>query len=157
MSKANPRKAVAAMMPLPIGEVKPMTLAMYAALERIKSPLVTGEDANDAIELLPSLYLLTHGAQEIFKGNLLDLAMAWADTVPVNAMEEIRAACQRQLQTVCDVIPERDPKKAKTSAVTTDGSPRSSTTSRGSTTGLSKRSSGKSRSPLSPSCAARMH
>ena len=67
---------MAAVLPLPIGEVKPMTLAMYAALERIKSPLITGEDAKDALELLPSLYLLTHGAQEIFKANLLDLALA---------------------------------------------------------------------------------
>lgn len=151
MSKGNPRKAMAAILPLPIGQVRPMTLAMYAALERINSPLVTGIDAKDSIELIPSLYLLTHGAQEIFKGNLLDIAMAWADTVPVSAMDEIRAACDRQLQSVRDVIPEQDPKKGTTSAGTTDGSPRSSTTSRGTTTGRSTKSSGKSRSRRSRS------
>ena len=155
MSKANPRKAMAAVLPLPIGEVKPMTLAMYAALERIKSPLITGEDAKDALELLPSLYLLTHGAQEIFKANLLDLALAWADSVPVDALNEIRAACEIQLQVISDVIPEQDPKKARTSADTTAGSPRSSTTSPGPTTGRSARSSGKRRSPYSPSCVGR--
>jgi len=39
MSKSNPRKAMAALLPLPIGcgngvTVKPMTLGMWAALER---------------------------------------------------------------------------------------------------------------------------
>lgn len=155
MSKGNPRKAMAALLPLPIGEVKPMTLAMYAALERIESPLVTGVDPKDAVELLPSLYLLTHGAEEIFRGNLLELSFAWADTVPVSKMAEIRAACERQLQVVRDVIPEVDPKKAKASADTTAGSPRSSTTSPATTTGPSARSSGKSPSPRSRSSAGR--
>lgn len=155
MSKANPRKAMAALLPTPIGDVKPMTLAMYAALERIESPLVTGVEPKDTAALLPSLYLLTHGAAEIFRGNLVALAFAWADTVPVSTMNEIRAACERQLDAVRDVIPEEEPKKARASAATTDGSPRSSTTSRSDTTGRSVKSSGKSRSRRSPSSDAR--
>lgn len=113
MSKGNPRKAVAAILPAPIGEVRPMTLAMYAALERIKSPLVTGEEPKDAAELLPSLYLLTHGAAEIFRGNLVALAFEWADTVPVSAMREIREACERQMKTVMDVMPEAQKKRPR--------------------------------------------
>ena len=155
MSKENPRKAMAALLPLPIGDVRPMTLAMYAALERIGSPLVTGIPAKDSVELIPSLYLLTHGAQEIFRGNLLKLSMDWADTVPVTAMDEIREACERQLKTVQDVIPERDPKKAKTGAETTAGSPRSSTTSPETTTGHSERSCGKFHSRRSHSSGVR--
>lgn len=154
MSKANPRKAMAAMIPPAQTVIRPMTLGMYAALERIGSPLVTGVDAKDALELLPSLYLLTHDPREVFRGNILDLALQWADTVPVSAMAEIRAACEAQLGAVMDVIPEVDPKKAP-SAATTGGLPRSSTTSPADTTGPSGRSSGKSPSPRSPSSAAR--
>lgn len=145
---------MAALIPPGQTVIRPMTLGMYAALERISSPLVTGVEAKDALELLPSLYLLTHDPREVFRGNILDLAMQWADTVPVSAMEEIRAACEAQLGAVMDVIPEVDPKKAP-SAVTTGGLPRSSTTSPAATTGPSARSSGKSPSPRSPSSAAR--
>ena len=143
MSKGNPKKAVAAILPTPIGEVKPMTLAMYAALERIGSPLVTGAEPKDSAELLPSLYLLTHGAAEIFRGNLVALAFEWADTVPVSAMAEIREACQRQMKTVMDVMPEA---QKKTPRGTTDGSQPPSTTPRRPTAGASAKSSGKSRS-----------
>lgn len=148
MNKANPRKAVAAILPTPIRtperlEVKPMTLAMYAALERIESPLVTGKEPKDAAELLPSLYLLTHGADQIFAGNLAALAFAWADTVPVSAMASVREACERQMRCVLDVLPEAEKKKT---AAATDGSPRRSTTSPRNTAGATARSSGKPRS-----------
>lgn len=148
MSKGNPKKAVAALMPgavrTPEGlVVRPMTLAMYAALERIDSPLVTGRDPKDAAELLPSLYLLTHGADQIFAGNLTALAFAWADTMPLSALQHIREACDVQMQTVMDVMPEA---QKKTQKVTTAGSPPSSTRPPRSTAGASGKSSGKSRS-----------
>lgn len=154
MSKANPRKAMAALIPPGQAVIRPMTLGVYAALERIGSPLVTGKDAKDTLELLPSLYLLTHDPREVFRGNILDLALQWADTQPVSTMDEIRAACAAQLGAVMDVIPEVDPKK-EPSAATTGGLPRSSTTSPAATTGPSGRSSGKSRSPRSPCSADR--
>ena len=67
---ANPKKAIAALLPPAIdcGEgasVHPMTLAMWAALERIESPLITGKPAKDTMDLLPSLYLLTHGRHRL--------------------------------------------------------------------------------------------
>lgn len=150
MSRHNPRKAMAALLPLPLEVsggivVKPMTLGLWAALERIGSPLVTGEEPKDALELIPSLYLLTHDPREVFRGNALDLAMQWADTVPVSAMQEIRRACDRQMGAVYDVIPELAPKKAR-SAGTTAGCPRSSTGLPSGTDGASRRSCGKSRS-----------
>lgn len=148
MSIGNPKKAVAALMPetfrTPEGlEVKPMTLAMYAALERIASPLVTGKPVKDTAELLPSLYLLTHGADRIFAGNLTALAFAWADTMPVTVVANIRSACEAQMRTVMDVMPEPQKKKP---AETTDGSPRRSTPPRKTTGGATAKSCGKSRS-----------
>lgn len=152
---ANPKKAIAALMPPAIdcGEgasVHPMTLAMWAALERIESPLITGKPAKDTMDLLPSLYLLTHGAAEILSGNLLAKAYEWADTVSPLVMERIRRACAEQITVVTDVIPEGGKKKLQTV-----GSPRSSTTSRPPTTGRSKQSSGKPRSRHLRSSAAK--
>jgi hypothetical protein len=148
MSLGNPQKAIKALLPgtirTPEGlEVKPMTLAMYAALERIESPLVTGKPAKDIVELLPSLYLLTHGAEKIFAGNLTALAFAWADTMPVSAVAHIREACEEQMRIVTDVMPEA---QKKTSEATTDGSQRPFTRQRKTTAGASAKSSGKSRS-----------
>ena len=155
MSKSNPRKAMAALLPLPIGcgngvTVKPMTLGMWAALERIGSPLVTGEEPKDALELIPSLYLLTHDPREVFRGNVVDLSMQWADTVPVATMDAIRRACYRQMNAAFDVMPEDDPKQAR-GAATTAGLPRSCTGRPKPTTGASKTSSGTSRSRQSAS------
>ena len=146
---------MAALLPLTIGcgngvTVKPMTLGMWAALERIGSPLVTGEEPKDALELIPSLYLLTHDPREVFAGNVLDLAMQWADTVPVATMDAIRRACYRQMNAAFDVMPEDDPKKA-TGAATTAGLPRSHTGQPRPTTGASRKSCGPSRSPRSAS------
>ena len=116
--RANPKKAVAAAMPLPIGDVRPMTLAMWAALEHIDSPLLksSSPDGQAVLDLLPSLYLLTHDPREIFRANLLDLAMEWADKLPVTAIADIRRAAEAQIRTVAAVIPEDDedaPRKKK--------------------------------------------
>ena len=160
MSKSNPRKAMAALLPLPIGcgngvTVKPMTLGMWAALERVGSPLVTGKEAKDTLELVPSLYLLTHDPREVLRGSFFDDAVAWADTLPVSALEEIQRACSRQMGAMFDVMPEDDPKKA-TGAATTAGLPRSHTGQPRPTTGASRKSCGPSRSPRSVSSGGRL-
>ena len=148
MSLGNPKKAIAALMPgsvrTPEGlVVRPMTLAMYAALERIESPLVTGKEPKDAAELLPSLYLLCEGAEKIFAGNLVALAFEWADTLPLSALQHVREACDRQLKTVMDVMPEA---QKKTPKATTDGSRQPSTQPPKPTAGALTKSSTKSRS-----------
>lgn len=158
MSKSNPRKAMAALLPVPIKvgrglTVEPMTLGMFAALERIGSPMVSKREPKDLVELIPSLYLLTHGAKEIFRPDFFDAAFAWADTVPTNVVERIRTACYRQLNAVFDVIPEDDPKKKRQE--TTAGSPRSSTGPRPATAGASRKSSTRCRSRRSASSDAR--
>lgn len=159
MSKANPRKAMAALLPLPIKvgrdlTVAPMTLGMYAALERIGSTMVTGKEPKDLVELIPSLYLLTHGATEIFRPDFFDAAFAWADTVPTSVVERIKTACYRQLNAAFDVIPEEDPKKKAPPAMTA-GSPRSSTGRPRPTAGATAKSCTKCPSPRSASSVAR--
>lgn len=116
MSRANPRKAMAAALPLDIdcGEgitVRPMTLGMWAALERIGSPMVTGKDAKDALDLLPSLYLVTHDPREVLRGDFMDAVLEWAGTVSVSAMASIQKACARQMNAVFDVVPETEKKR----------------------------------------------
>lgn len=144
MSKENPKKAMAALLPHATAVIRPMTLGMYAALERIGSPLVTGEEAKDTLELIPSLYLLTHDPREVFRGNILDLAMQWADTQPVSVVDEIKAAVQSQIRDFYAVCPqtEDDPKKKR--QATTAGSPSSSTGRRSATGGATVKSCGKS-------------
>ena len=152
MSAGNPKKAVAALMPgavrTPEGlVVRPMTLAMYAALERIESPLVTGKEPADSAELLPSLYLLCEGADKIFAGNLVALSFAWADTLPLSALQHVREACNRQMRTVMDVMPEA---QKKTPKEMTAGSRRPSTRRPKPTAGPTAKSSRKY--PSRPSC-----
>ena len=158
MSKGNPRKAMAALLPTPLDvgggySVRPMTLGMFAALERIASPMVLDREPKDAMELIPSLYLLTHDPREVFRGDLLDRAMQWADSVPVSTMGAIRRACVRQMNAVYAVVPEDDEKKARR-AGTTAGFPRSYTGQPKPTTGASKTSCGASPSRRSRSSSA---
>ena len=147
MSKTNPRKAMAALLPLAVecrcgATVRPMTLGMWAALERIGSPLVTGKEPKDTLELVPSLYLLTHDPREVLRGTFFDDAVAWADTMPVSALEEIQHACYRQMGAMFDVLPEV---KKKTLRPATGGSQPSPDGRRGSADGAGARSCGRSR------------
>lgn len=153
MSKSNPRKAMAALIPPGQAVIRPMTLGVYAALERIKSPLITGKDAKDTLELIPSLYILTHDPREVFRGNILDLAMQWADTQPVEVVREIQSAAIEEIRAMLDVQPEQDQDKPKKK--TTAGSRTGSTGPRAHTAGRSMKSCGKSRQAQSHSCAAR--
>ena len=144
---------MAALLPLavecPCGEtVRPMTLGMWAALERVGSPLVTGEGPKDTLELVPSLYLLTHDPREVLRGSFFDDAVAWADTLPVSALEEIRDACYRQMGAMFDVLPE----VKKKSRPGTAGSRPSPTGRRASSAGAGKTSSGESPARPSRSC-----
>ena len=122
----NPTAALAALVPQPIpvdgtGEVvRPFTLALYAALDRIHSPLLYGGVGTDALALLPSLYIATHDPGEWYKPELLARATEWADALPPQALPALRDACAAQIRAVLDVTPEADPKK-KAGGDTTDG------------------------------------
>ena len=112
MAAQNPKKALAALLPAPIpiegmGEsVRPITLAAFALLARIGSPLLFDGAPADPLAVLPSLYVLCRGAADALEGNLLDKAVAWADTMPPSALAAIKAAAERQVAAIADVVPE---------------------------------------------------
>ena len=159
MSRANPKKALAALLPLPISAggftVRPMTLAMWAALESIDSPLLAApaDDAQAALDLIPSLYLLTHGAEQIFRRDFSQAAFSWADSVPVSAILDIKRAAVAQLRVVSDVIPEADPEKPPKKA--TGRSPSSRAGRPETQAGRGEKSSSTSRLPPSASCVGK--
>lgn len=128
MSEANPEKAVAAIIPEPIVtpegvEVRPLTLATFALLERIGSPTLV-ECQTNTLDLIPSLYIMTHDPREVLDryGDLPALAVAWADTLPPHAIGAIEAAAAVQIRRMLDVIADEAGGKKKP---TTAGSPAS--------------------------------
>ncbi len=145
MSRTNPRKAIDALTPSTISAdgvaLAPMTLGMWAVLEKIGSPLLTGEDV-DTLSWLPTLYLLTHDPREALMPGLADKSLEWANGQPVTVVDAIRSAAMRQMGVVEDVLPQVEKKKTKKNADTTDGSSSGLTSRRGATAGPTKTSSG---------------
>jgi hypothetical protein len=126
MSTANPTKAIAALIPeaiiTPHGvAVQPLTLGTFGLLERIHSPILTGEKT-DVLGMLPSLYILAHEAAEAHAqmGQIEAAALAWADALPPSAIGPIEAAAREQVQRMLAVIAQEGDAKKK---VTTGGSP----------------------------------
>lgn len=117
MAKSNPAKAVAALLPVAIRgegwEVRPLTLGIFAILERISSPLLEAGAKPQAMDLIPSLYVLTHDPMDSLTGDLFAKSVAWADTLPPRALAGIRAAVMRQVRVVTDVVPAEDDVKKK--------------------------------------------
>lgn len=156
----NPQKALSAALPPSIDvcsgaySVKPITLGIFALLERYRSPMLFPQagKAVQTLDLLPSLYILTHDVADSLSGNILDKALEWADTVGVNALGEIRDAAQRQLAAIADIMPEGVKKK---SATRTAASPTGSTGARANTAGTGRPSCSASRSRRSHSAGAR--
>jgi hypothetical protein len=156
----NPQKALSAALPPAIDvsggaySVKPITLGIFALLERYRSPMLFPQagKAIQTLDLLPSLYILTHDVADSLSGNILDKALEWADTVGVNALGEIRDAAQRQLTAIADIMPDDIKKK---NATQTDVSPTGSTGAQAITAGTGRPSCSASRSRRSRSAGAR--
>ena len=111
MSTANPEKAVRAILPVPIQckcgcTVRPVTLGVFAVLERIKSPLLGETPVDGPLSLIPSLYALTHDPADSLAPNLYERSLEWADTLPPSALAEIRDAAERQCAAMLDVVPQ---------------------------------------------------
>lgn len=118
MSAANPTKGVAALLPrtIEVGggyAVRPLSLGMYAILERIKSPMLVKGKSPDTLEMVPTLYVLTHDPMDSLSGNLFEKSVAWADGVDPKMLVRIRDAAIRQIAGMTDVIPEASPKKKR--------------------------------------------
>ena len=122
----NPRAALAALLPPPVvladigEEVKPFSLAMFAALDAIRSPLLYGA-AGDATPtaVIPSLFVACKGWREAQRPNLLARAMDWADALPPSALAALKEAVAAQVRVLLDVTPES---KKKDGTVPTAGS-----------------------------------
>ena len=129
VAKPNPRKALAAFLPasIPIPgtdvAVRPLTLAAYAILEKIGSPLVVPSEGVTALDVIPTLYVLTHDPVEVMSEDLAAASVAWADGLAPSALIPIEEAARRQVRAWLDVLPEVEKKKTNTRA--TDGSPNS--------------------------------
>ena len=120
MSATNPRKAVAAFLPAPIPipgtaeAVQPFTLAHYGILEKIGSPLVMPvQGPVTALDLIPSLYVVTHDAAEVLAGDIAADSVAWAKTLPPTVLLPMEQAARRQIGVFIDVLPESDEKKTR--------------------------------------------
>ena len=152
MSRSNPTKAVRALLPVAIRgdgwEVRPLTLGMFAILERISSPLLDAGAKPQAMDLIPSLYVLTHDPMESLTGDLFEKAISWADTLPPRALAGIRDAVARQVKVVTDVVPADGDVKKKGP---TDGSPSSPSGRPSTTTGRGTKRSGGARQARSRS------
>ena len=129
MSATNPRKAVAAFLPAPIPipgtaeAVQPFSLATYGILEKIGSPLVMPvQGPVTALDLIPSLYVVTHDAAEVLAGDIAADSVAWAKTLPPTVLLPMEQAARRQIGVLIDVLPEAAKKKAERA---TAGSPNS--------------------------------
>jgi len=115
----NPRAALAALLPPSVAvegtgeEVKPFSLAMFAALDAIRSPLLYGgpQDATP-LAVIPSLFVACRGWREVQRPDLFARAMDWADALPPSALVALREAVARQVSTMLDVTPESKKKDA---------------------------------------------
>ena len=117
MAKPNPRKALAAFLPasIPIPgtdvAVRPLTLAAYAILEKIGSPLVVPSEGVTALDVIPTLYVLTHDPVEVMCEDLAAASVAWADGLAPSALIPIEEAARRQVRAWLDVLPEVEKKR----------------------------------------------
>lgn len=114
-------------------EVRPLTLGVFALLERIKSPTLIACGTVDTLALIPSLYIMTHDPVTVH-AEWVDLqakAVAWADTLPPEAVGGIEVAATEQIRRMIAVIaPEGDGKKKATmggSPPSSNGPPRPTT------------------------------
>lgn len=130
---ANPEPVLDALLPAAIHVaggrvvVRPLTLATFALLDKIRSPLLTGNGSVGVIDLLPTLYILTHGASvclaDLSAGRLETVAIDWADQFPPQILSEIRDAAVTQIGKILYLIPPPDENTSKKKG--TDGSSQS--------------------------------
>ena len=120
---ANPDPVLDALLPaaIPVAGgrvvVRPLTLATFALLDKIRSPLLSGDRSGGVINLLPTLYVLTHGASvclaDLYAGRLEAVAIDWADQFPPRILAEIRDAADSQIGNILYLIPPPDDAPSK--------------------------------------------
>lgn len=119
MSKANPERAINALLPQPIEVqgtglvVKPLTLGRYAILEAIKSPMLSGAKTS-IMAYIPSLYVVTHDFMTDYDlSSLYEKAFQWADTIPPGTLGRIVEAVRGAIDVGIRVVDNGKPSKKK--------------------------------------------
>ena len=123
----NPEKAIDAILDdeQNIGGivVKPLTIARYALLERMNSPILTCK--TDSVEdVMTTLYVMTADVKDLVgKSNteLRNAAYVWADDVPPPYLGIISQQIIRQLSDVKYVAPDGKDDGTKKKEAPTDG------------------------------------
>lgn len=101
--------------------IHPITLARYALLELVESPLVGGPTTNSVTDLIPTMYIMTSDKSALKSYNsrtvdcLLDDAMRWADDISVSEFDEVVNVIANKLADMQKVVPpgDEDEKKAE--------------------------------------------
>ena len=119
----NPDAALRALLPADVVledigvRVRAPSLAIYAILERIGSPMLVG-GACSTLQAVESCFVLTHEAREVAvllspETALRTAALEWADALPPGALGRIQEAAASQVAMVLEVIPPAGPKQSK--------------------------------------------
>lgn len=102
MSKANPQIGIDAILATPkkVAEftVNPLKLGMLAILEKIESPICTGEPLT-LFSMLPTTFAMTHPYRDtlvaLYNNRFPEMVMQWADTMDdrQDILLELQDAC----------------------------------------------------------------
>lgn len=92
-------------------KVYPITLARYALLELVESPFITAGTDMSISKMLPSLYIMTHGKDDL-KGItsrnidvIYEKATEWADEMGMDEIPEIVKQVIDKIQELMKVTP----------------------------------------------------
>lgn len=91
--------------------VYPITLARYALMELVASPLVKGGDLTP-IALIPTLYIMTQPREKLRGFNsknidaFIDNSMDWAEEISPVALGHLMTRISQSFKTMLDVAPQ---------------------------------------------------
>lgn len=91
MSESNPKTALDAVLDDVKQEGYPLTLGRYALLELLDSPVTSGESSLRPLDMIPTLYVMTHGMEDLRGytsknvGELKAAAMDWAEGIELSS------------------------------------------------------------------------
>lgn len=91
--------------------VYPITLARYALMELVDSPLVKGGDLTP-IALIPTLYIMTQPREKLRGFNsknidaFIDNSMDWAEGISPAALGQLMTRISQSFKTILDVAPQ---------------------------------------------------
>lgn len=117
MDNANPDVALNALLESTVNvgniEVHPLTVARYALLEMVKSPLVNFGNKLDILTAIPSVYIMAVPAKELRKYNshniqqLEEDAFEWAeDALVIDSVAKVLDLLAQKLLDLRRIMPE---------------------------------------------------